>query len=272
MLTQPCCVFLCQLVTKKTVFGVFFKSYGIKLDQMEGQALKQRIASKNVTQIVTDGIMNSGYCVIPQLISPSDCADIKKLYAQSDLFRSRVIMKRHGFGQGEYQYFVEHMPKPLKLLRSWLYASLAPLANQLMTALKQEQLFPLQHSDFMADCAQHKQLKNTVLMLKYAAGDYNRLHQDQYGPVWFPLQAVLLLDRPGEDFSGGEFVLAESEYMKQTKISVVPLQQGDLLIFAAKEYPLSGVRGMKRCRLKHGVSPILQGSRHTLGIIFHNAL
>ena len=239
---------------------------------MDGATLKQRLTSKNVIKTVATGIADKGYAVIERLIDPADCTDIKNLYAQTTLFRSKVIMKRHGFGQGEYQYFGDAMPKPLALLRSWLYTALVPVANNLMSALNHPQRFPAEHGEFVAACAEQEQSKNTVLMLKYGAGDYNRLHQDQYGPVWFPLQAVLLLDQPGVDFTGGEFILAENEYMKQTKISVVPWQQGDLLIFAAKEYPAAGVRGMKRRKLKHGVSTIEQGSRHTLGIIFHNAL
>ncbi|WP_395373614.1 2OG-Fe(II) oxygenase [Marinicella sp. W31] len=239
---------------------------------MDGTTLKQRIISNKFTQAVSNGVAEQGYVVIPQLIESTDCSDIKQLYQQAHLFRSKVVMHRHGFGQGEYQYFGDHMPRPLQQLRSWLYQALFPIANQLMRSLNQSHCYPTKYADFLRNCAQEEQVRNTVLMLKYGAGDYNRMHQDQYGPVWFPLQAVVLLDQPGVDFSGGEFILAESEYMKQTKVSVVPFQQGDLMIFAAKEYPVVGVRGMKRCKLKHGVSPVLTGSRHTLGIIFHNAL
>ena len=239
---------------------------------MDGTTLKQRINSDKLTQTAITGIAKQGHAVIPQLIEPADCSDIKQLYNQASLFRSKVVMHRHGFGQGEYQYFNNHMPKPLQQLRTWLYEVLSPIANQLMQSLNRTDSYPATHAEFVRICAQQKQHRNTVLMLKYGAGDYNRMHQDQYGPVWFPLQAVILLDQPGVDFTGGEFILAESEYMKQTKVTVVPFQQGDLLIFAAKEYPVAGVRGMKRCKLKHGISPVLSGSRHTLGVIFHNAL
>lgn len=212
-----------------------------------------------------------GCALIPGLLSAQECEAYAALYDRPQLFRSRVVMERHGFGRGEYQYFAYPLPGPLAELRSALYPPLARIANRWQAALGLEGRFPEQHAGFLARCHAAGQLRPTPLLLRYRAGDYNCLHQDLYGEHVFPIQAAVLLSRPGEDFEGGEFVLTEQRPRMQSRAEVVPLGQGDAVVFAVNQRPVQGTRGIYRVAMRHGVSRLRRGVRHTLGVIFHDA-
>jgi len=182
-----------------------------------------------------------------------------------------VVMQRHGFGQGEYQYFDHPLPPAVASWRSALYARLAPLANAWAAAMGQPADFPADHAAYLARCHAAGQLRPTPLLLRYVEGDYNCLHQDLYGELQFPLQLTVLLSRPGEDFTGGEFVLTEQRPRMQSRAEVVSLAQGEAVIFAVNQRPVAGTRGTYRVTMRHGVSRVRSGRRHTLGIIFHDA-
>jgi hypothetical protein len=213
-----------------------------------------------------------GCAVVPAVLTAQECAAYAASYASADQFRSRVVMERHGFGRGEYQYFAYPLPAPLAQLRGELYPPLAAIANRWHEALGIDSRFPARHEEFLARCHAAGQLRPTPLMLQYREGDYNCLHQDLYGEHVFPLQVALLLSRPGEDFDGGEFVLTEQRPRMQSRVEVVPLRQGDAVIFPVNVRPVNGSRGPYRVNMRHGVSRLRSGSRHTLGIIFHDAL
>lgn len=212
-----------------------------------------------------------GCAVIPGLLSPEDCAAAAALYERPALFRSRVVMERHGFGRGEYQYFAYPLPAPLEALRTDLYPPLAAIANRWQAALGLDARFPGTHAAYLARCHAAGQLKPTPLLLRYRAGDYNCLHQDLYGELVFPLQVAVLLSQPDEDFEGGEFVLTEQRPRMQSRAEVVPLNQGDAVVFPVNQRPVNGTRGVYRVAMRHGVSRLRSGTRHTLGIIFHDA-
>ncbi|MEW6759465.1 MAG: 2OG-Fe(II) oxygenase [Pseudomonadota bacterium] len=212
-----------------------------------------------------------GCAVIPGLLSAKDCEAAAALYERPDLFRSRVVMERHGFGRGEYQYFGYPLPAPVASLRTELYPPLAAVANRWQAALGLDTRFPDEHADYLARCHAAGQLRPTPLLLRYRAGDYNCLHQDLYGELVFPLQVAVLLSRPGEDFEGGEFVLTEQRPRMQSRAEVVPLTQGDAVVFPVNQRPVRGTRGVYRVAMRHGVSRLRSGTRHTLGIIFHDA-
>ncbi len=194
------------------------------------------------------------------------------LYDGGAAFRSRVVMSRHGFGRGEYQYFAYPLPDPVQALRAALYPRLAPLANRWNDRMGIGVRYPADHAGFLARCHAAGQLRPTPLLLRYGPEDYNCLHQDLYGEHVFPLQAAVLLSQPGRDFTGGEFVLTEQRPRMQSRAEVAPLTQGDLIVFAVHHRPVTGTRGAYRVNLRHGVSRIRSGARHTLGVIFHNAL
>jgi hypothetical protein len=212
-----------------------------------------------------------GCAIVPGLLSPEECVRLASAYARPELFRSRVVMERHGYGKGEYQYFAYPLPGPIAELRAALYTPLAAIANRWYEAMALEPHFPASHGDFIARCHAAGQTRPTPLLLQYRAGDYNCLHQDLYGDHVFPLQAAVLLSRPGADFSGGEFVLTEQRPRMQSRAEVVPLAQGDMVIFPVFHRPVNGTRGIYRVNMRHGVSRLRSGSRHTLGIIFHDA-
>ena len=212
-----------------------------------------------------------GCAIIPGLLSPEDCVAAAALYDRPGLFRSRVLMQQHGFGRGEYQYFAYPLPAPLAALRSALYPPLAAIANRWHGALGIDTRFPPDHEAYLARCHAAGQVKPTPLLLRYREGDYNCLHQDLYGELVFPLQAALLLSQPGVDFAGGEFVLTEQRPRMQSRAEVVPLGQGDAVVFAVNHRPVQGTRGVYRVAMRHGVSRLRSGTRHTLGIIFHDA-
>ena len=212
-----------------------------------------------------------GCAIIPGLLAPRDCEAASALYDRPGLFRSRVVMQQHGFGRGEYQYFAYPLPAPLQALRSSLYSPLAGIANRWHEVLGIDTRFPPEHADYLARCHAAGQMKPTPLLLRYREGDYNCLHQDLYGELVFPLQVAVLLSRPGEDFAGGEFVLTEQRPRMQSRAEVVPLGQGDAVVFAVNQRPVRGTRGVYRVAMRHGVSRLRRGTRHTLGIIFHDA-
>ena len=212
-----------------------------------------------------------GSVVTPPILSADQCAKLIATYGNGDLFRSRVVMQRHGFGKGEYKYFAYPLPGLIASLRIALYACLAPIANNWEVLLGREPRFPAAHADFLAACHAAGQARPTPLLLKYAESDYNCLHQDLYGGHVFPLQAAFLLSRPDEDFTGGEFVLTEQRPRMQSRAEVAPLAQGQAVIFAVNERPVRGAKGVYRVKMRHGVSRIRSGARHTLGIILHDA-
>ena len=212
-----------------------------------------------------------GFALTGPLFDAGKCADLIALYGDDARFRSRVVMARHGFGQGEYKYFSYPLPAPIGALRNAAYPYLAPIANRWASVLGQAADYPAAHSAYLARCHAAGQRRPTPLMLKYQAGDYNCLHQDLYGELAFPLQLAVLLSAPERDFEGGEFVLVEQRPRRQSRPHVVPLSQGVGVIFAVNQRPQQGKRGFYRVALKHGVSQLRAGERYTLGVIFHDA-
>lgn len=212
-----------------------------------------------------------GCALLPNLLTPQECEAVAALYERDELFRSRIVMARHGFGRGEYQYFNYPMPDIVAALRTSIYPHLAPIANCWNRALKIDVQFPDRHEDFLERCHQAGQTRPTPLLLRYGVDDYNCLHQDLYGEHVFPIQVAILLSEPGRDFSGGEFVLTEQRPRMQSRVEVVPLKQGDAVAFAVQHRPVQGARGAYRVAMRHGVSRIRDGQRATLGIIFHDA-
>ena len=218
-----------------------------------------------------DDLEAQGWSLLRGLLAASECHDIASLYAQGRGFRSRVVMARHGFGQGEYRYFRYPLPPLIAALRDALYGPLAPLANRWHAAMGLPARFPAAHDAFIARCHAAGQTLPTPLLLQYQAGDYNCLHQDLYGAHVFPLQVVLLLSQPGRDFSGGELVMTEQRPRMQSRPMVLAMQQGDAAVIAVHQRPVRGTRGVYRVNLRHGVSRVHSGLRHTAGIIFHDA-
>lgn len=212
-----------------------------------------------------------GCAVLPGLLAPATCQELAELYADENRFRSRVVMSRHGFGRGEYKYFAYPLPPLIAGLRAGLYPHLAPIANEWSRRLGAQQRYPATLEAFLERCHAAGQVKPTALLLQYGPDDYNCLHQDLYGDWVFPLQLTVLLAQPGRDFTGGEFVLTEQRPRMQSRVEVVPLGQGDAVVFAVHQRPLHGARGDYRVKLRHGVSRVRSGRRHTLGVIFHDA-
>jgi hypothetical protein len=217
------------------------------------------------------GLDARGFATIPDLLTADDCAALAALYDRDDAFRSRVVMQRHAFGQGEYKYFAYPLPAPVERLRATLYPGLAPIANRWRAALGQDGRFPPSLAAYLAECHAAGQTRPTPLLLRYEADDYNCLHQDLYGALVFPLQLTVLLSDPAADFSGGEFVLVEQRPRAQSKAEVVTLARGEAVIFAVHHRPVRGTRGVYRVNQRHGVSRIRAGRRVTLGVIFHDA-
>jgi hypothetical protein len=212
-----------------------------------------------------------GNAVLEGLLSKDECRMLAGLYTRSDIFRSTVVMAKHGFGRGEYKYFSYPLPELIEGLRTAVYPHLVPIANHWNHAMGIDVIYPEQHAKFIERCHQAGQLRPTPLLLQYGAGDYNCLHQDLYGEHVFPLQLAILLSEPGEHFTGGEFVMTEQRPRMQSRPIVVPLRRGDGVIFAVSHRPVQGARGAYRVNLRHGVSSIRSGQRFTLGIIFHDA-
>jgi uncharacterized protein len=236
----------------------------------DSKAAQRRIAACDWTVIGAE-LDGSGYAVLKKLLTPEECRAIASLYPHEEHFRSRVHMARHGFGKGEYQYFKYPLPKPIGELRTALYSHIAPFANDWNERIGAATRYPKQNADFLKVCHDAGQTRPTPLLLQYGPGDYNCLHQDLYGELVFPLQVTVLLSQPGRDFTGGEFVLTEQRPRMQSRAEVVPLEQGDAVLFAVHHRPAQGTKGTYRVNLRHGVSRVRSGRRHTLGIIFHDA-
>jgi len=213
----------------------------------------------------------TGHGIIPGLLDAPECAALTELYDESARFRSKVVMAKHGFGRGEYQYFAHPLPQRVVGLRRSLYRALAPVANRWAEALGKQAHYPDRLEAYLQRCHDRGQTRPTPLLLRYGPGDFNCLHQDLYGALVFPFQVTVLLSKPEVDFTGGEFVLTQQRPRMQSRGEVVPLHQGDAVAFAVNERPVQGTRGVYRVRMRHGVSEVRSGRRHTLGIIFHDA-
>ena len=212
-----------------------------------------------------------GCAVLPKLLMADECRNIAALYPRDEHFRSHIHMARHGFGKGEYKYFRYPLPELVNALRTALYTRVAPIANAWNERMNLGARYPKKHADYLKICHEAGQQRPTPLLLQYVPGDFNCLHQDLYGELAFPLQVTVLLSDPRKDFTGGEFVLTEQRPRMQSRVEVVPLQQGDAVLFAVHNRPVQGTKGAYRVNLRHGVSRVRSGRRHTLGIIFHDA-
>ena len=221
--------------------------------------------------IDTESLALRGFAVVPGLIGPDECRFLAALWPEKANFRSHVVMQRHGYGQGEYQYFTYPLPAPVERLRQALYPPLAEVANRWNGQLGRDKRFPPKLKDWLGECHAGGQKRPTPLLLRYGPGDYNCLHRDLYGELVFPLQATILLSDPAKDFDGGEFMLVEQRPRMQSRGEVVRLKQGDAVVFAVNERPVQGTRGFHRTAMRHGVSSLREGERFTLGIIFHDA-
>jgi uncharacterized protein len=236
---------------------------------LEGSVL-DRIASLDWDRATLD-LDTYGSAVLERLLPPDECRALAALYPLEAPFRSRIVMARHGFGRGEYKYFRYPLPDTIAAIRTAVYPRLAPIADRWNESMGIEIRYPASHAEFLVRCHQAGQEKPTPLLLQYGAGDFNCLHQDVYGDLVFPLQLAILLSEPGRDFTGGEFVMTEQRPRMQSRAEVVPLRQGDGVVFTVRQRPVRGGRGVYRVNLRHGVSRIRSGRRHTVGIIFHDA-
>jgi hypothetical protein len=233
-------------------------------------SIAQRIAAVDWVRLSYE-IDRQGWATTGPLLTGDECRLLAEKYDDESQYRSRVIMARHGFGQGEYRYFAYPLPPIVAALRTSLYERLVPIANQWRNALGIAETFPPTHEEYLERCHSAGQVRPTPLILRYEPGDYNCLHQDLYGELNFPLQAAVLLSQPGKQFTGGELVLTEQRPRMQSRVQVVPLAAGEAVIFAVNHRPVHGTRGTYRVAMRHGVSPLREGRRHTLGIILHDA-
>lgn len=234
------------------------------------EAIAERL-SRIAWQRVEADLDAYGCAILDHLLTPEECDTVAAMYSDDTVFRSRVVMARHGFGRGEYKYFRYPLPGLVEGLRAHLYPRVAPVANRWNEALQIDTRYPKRHAEFLQRCDAAGQRRPTPLLLQYGEGDYNCLHQDLYGEHVFPIQVAVLLSEPERDFAGGDFVLTEQRPRMQSRAEVVPLRQGDAVAFAVHHRPVQGTRGTYRVNLRHGVSRIRHGRRHTLGIIFHDA-
>lgn len=237
---------------------------------MKSEPASERMQAVDWARVWQD-LDAQGNALIERLLSQDECQAVAKLYPKDDIFRCRVLMGMHGFGRGEYKYFHYPLPHPIDELRTAVYPHLVPVANRWNQAMGSDVQFPTEHAEFLERCHLAGQVRPTPLLLQYEAGDYNCLHQDLYGEHVFPLQLAILLSEPDRDFTGGEFVMTEQRPRMQSRAMVVPLRQGDGVVFAVHNRPVQGTRGVYRVNLRHGVSAVRSGRRHTLGIIFHDA-
>jgi hypothetical protein len=232
--------------------------------------LKQRVATCDLPRLAAQ-LDEQGYALTPTLLSPDECDELISLYADSGAFRSRVVMERHNFGRGEYQYFAAPLPPLIAELRESFYPPLARIANRWMERMNQPERFPPTLAEFLSICHQHKQTRPTPLLLRYKAGDYNCLHQDLYGEVAFPLQTACVLNQHARDYTGGEFLLNEQRPRAQTRGEAITIEQGQFIIFPNRYRPVRGSRGDYRVNMRHGLSRLRSGERYCLGVIFHDA-
>ncbi|WP_330444122.1 2OG-Fe(II) oxygenase [Flavobacterium sp. C4GT6] len=221
---------------------------------------------------ITETMHQNGYAIIHNLLSGEQCETLKNNYDNSNLYRKTVTMARYRFGLGEYKYFTYPLPDIIQTVRTNIYPHLAPIANAWFKALKIDVSFPSNHEELLRQCHENGQEKATVLILKYGKGGFNTLHQDLYGDIYFPIQVVFILDEPDTDFTGGEFVLTQQIPRAQSKAIVLKPKKGDVLIFTTNFKPEKGSKGYYRVNMKHGVSEVKSGNRHSLGIIFHDAV
>jgi len=232
--------------------------------------IQQRIDNLNWDN-AADDMNNTGYAILPGVLTADECAAFISQYNDESLYRKKVIMERHQYGKGEYKYFSYPLPQLIQQLRETVYPKLVPIVNGWMQVLNIPNRFPATLDEQLVLCHANNQLKPTPLILKYAKGGFNALHQDLYGDIFFPVQMVIFLNEPGEDYEGGEFVLIEQKPRAQSRAIVLSPHKGDVLVFTTNFRPVSGTRGYHRVNMKHGVSEITEGKRHTLGIIFHDA-
>ncbi len=235
-----------------------------------GESIESRVKAVDWTH-VSDHLDTHGHAMLEGVLSAEECQAIAGLYEGGGRFRSHVVMARHGFGRGEYKYFSYPLPDIIDDLRAVIYPRLTPIANRWNEAMGIDVRYPAEHAEFLARCHASGQTRPTPLLLQYGKDDFNCLHQDLYGDHVFPFQVTFLLSQPGKDFTGGEFVLTEQRPRMQSRVEVVPLRQGDGVVFAVHHRPVRGTRGVYRVNLRHGVSRIRSGHRHTVGVIFHDA-
>lgn len=233
--------------------------------------MKQKIAGID-WQKITKQMHERGFAIVPGLLSAADCDLLINNYSDQKFYRKTITMERYRFGLGEYKYFAYPLPTLIDVIRKEIYSRLVPIANTWMDVLKIEKQFPDNFEELQKLCHENKQTKPTVLILKYGKGGHNTLHQDLYGDIFFPIQAVLFLNEPEKDYSGGEFVLTQQTPRAQSKAMVLKPRKGDMLLFTTNFRPVKGSKGYYRANMKHGVSELHEGERHTLGIIFHDAL
>lgn len=243
---------------------------GLTVNRSLREPLRARLAGLDWSGIARE-LWDRGHAVTPALVAPGDCRELAAVYDDDGRFRSRVDMARYRFGEGEYKYFADPLPPVVADLRAGVYPHLAPVASQWMAALGSADCYPDSLDEFLDVCHRHGQTRPTPLLLRYGPGGYNCLHQDLYGPVVFPFQMTIVLSRPGADFEGGEFLLVEQRPRAQSRAEVVPLGQGDAVIFTTRFRPAPGARGTYRAAMRHGVSRVRAGSRMSLGVIFHDA-
>lgn len=232
--------------------------------------LKTKLISTD-WQTVTASMNEKGYAIIPKILTDGQCEELIQAYDNENLYRKTVVMERYRFGLGEYKYFDYPLPKIIQIIRETVYPKLSPIANLWMKALKIEKSFPDTLEELQSLCHQNNQSKPTPLIFKYGKGGFNTLHQDLYGDLYFPMQSVLFLNEPDKDFTGGEFVLTQQIPRAQSKAIVLKPKKGDMLVFTTNFRPIKGTRGYYRAIMRHGVSEVTKGKRHTLGIIFHDA-
>jgi len=232
--------------------------------------IAERVDAIDWTEIAAQ-LDGHGWATIERFLSTGECRVIAGFYDDDSAFRSRIVMARHGFGRGEYKYFRYPLPDIIADLRAALYPRLAPIANRWNESMRLDVRYPTEHAEFLERCHEAGQTRPTPLLLRYGAGDFNALHQDLYGEHVFPLQAAFLLSEPEKDFTGGELVLTEQRPRMQSRAAVVPIGRGDGVVFAVHHRPVQGTRGTYRVNLRHGVSEVRSGRRHTLGVIFHDA-
>jgi uncharacterized protein len=238
---------------------------------MQHTSITDRIAAIDWTA-VTENMNNTGYSLVKKILDGKECESLKQQYNDASLFRKTISMERYRFGSGEYKYYQYPLPSLIQTIRQTIYGPLAVIANSWMKALNSSTYFPASFDGLQKRCHQNNQTKPTVLILQYGKGGHNTLHQDLYGDVFFPMQAVLFLNEPGTDYTGGEFVLTEQRPRAQSKAIVLQPAKGDMLIFTTNFRPVKGSKGYYRVNMKHGVSELHKGTRHTLGIIFHDAI
>lgn len=237
----------------------------------KASSIKSRVDDSN-WEHHTNHLHEKGYTILPGLLTHKECDSLKASYANPDLYRKTIVMERYRFGLGEYKYFKYPLPNLLQALRENIYTHLAPIANTWMRVLNIDLVFPASHPTLLEHCQAQQQVKPTLLILKYGEGGFNTLHQDLYGEVYFPLQCVLFLNEPGNEYTGGEFIMTQQTPRAQSKAIVLQPRKGDVLIFTTHFRPVKGSKGYYRAVMKHGVSEVHQGERYTLGIIFHDAL